>query len=227
MPFRISWRCPEEEHQYSPVSLKEQLKPGLKRPKLKPKNSKTFQHIQIMRRKKHPQILKKPHIRPKKPKILLKKLNILLKKQRSYYWKPKKYWEEAIVKLIFEAGKAKAIPKKHKEATKKVNKKNSLNYQITRSSNLKLNLEISWDELDCEHCHDEFEDQNCIMITSTLVQQNHIQYDHQELYYDNSEKYIAHNCQVWKTMKKHVLNVKSFIRTSKLKLKLRILRKEI
>ena len=44
------------------------------------------------------------------------------------------------------------------------------------------------------------------MITSTLVlyvkrlsknnQQNHIQYDHQELYYDNSDKYIAHNCQI-------------------------------
>ena len=102
---------------------------------------------------------------------------------------------------------------------------------------MKLNLEISWDELDCEHCHDEFDDQNCIMITSTLVlyakrlsknnQHNHIQYDHQELYYDNSDKYIAHNCQVWKTMKKHVSNVKSVTRTSKLKLKLRIIRKEI
>ena len=43
----------------------------------------------------------------------------------------------------------------------------------------------------CEHCHEEFEDQNSIMITSTLVlyvkrlsrnnQQNHIQNDHQEL----------------------------------------------
>ena len=58
-------------------------------------------------------------------------------------------------------------------------------------------------------------------------QQNHIQYDHQELYYDNSDKYIAHNCHVWKTMKKHVSNVKSVTRTSKLKLKLRIIRKEI
>ena len=69
------------------------------------------------------------------------------------------------------------------------------------------------------------------MITSTLVlyvkrlsrnnQQNHIQYDHQKLYYDNSDKYIAH-----KTMKKHVSNVKSVTRTSKLKLKLRIIRKK-
>ena len=60
--------------------------------------------------------------------------------------------------------------------------------------------------LDCEHFHDKFEDQNSIMITSTVVQymkrlsknnqQNHIQYDHQELYYDNMDKYIAHNCQV-------------------------------
>ena len=75
------------------------------------------------------------------------------------------------------------------------------------------------------------------MITSTLVlyvkrllknnQQNHIQYDHQELYYDNSDKYIAHNCQVWKTMKKHVSNVKSVTRTSKLKLKFWIIRLEI
>ena len=56
--------------------------------KVEPKSSKTFQHIQIMRWKKHTLILKKPHFRPKKPKILLKKLNILLKKQRSYYWKP-------------------------------------------------------------------------------------------------------------------------------------------
>ena len=97
---------------------------------------------------------------------------------------------------------------------------------------MKLNLEISWDALDCEHCHDEFEDQNCIMVTSNLVlyvkrlsknnQQNHIQYDHQELYYDNSDKYIAHNCQVWNTMKKHVSNVKSVTRTSKLELKLGI-----
>ena len=27
-------------------------------------------------------------------------------------------------------------------------------------------------------------------------QQNHIQYDHQELYYDNSDKYSAHSCHV-------------------------------
>ena len=105
------------------LDLREQLKPGLKRPKLKPKSSKTFQHIQIMRRKKHPLILKKPHFRPKKPKILLKKLNILQKKQRSYYWKPKKDCEEAIAKLKLEAEKAKATLKKHKEATKKVNRK--------------------------------------------------------------------------------------------------------
>ena len=50
----------------------------------------------------------------------------------------------------------------------------------------------------CEHCHEEFEDQNSIMITSTLVlhvkrlskkkPQNHIQYDHQELYcYNHAE----------------------------------------
>ena len=57
-------------------------------------------------------------------------------------------------------------------------------------------------------------------------QQNHIQYDHQELYYDNSDKYIAHNCQVWKTMKKNYSNVKSVTRTSKLKLKLKIIRKK-
>ena len=90
---------------------------------------------------------------------------------------------------------------------------------------MKLNLEISWDALDCEHCHDEFENQTCIMITSTLVlyverlsknnQHNYIQYDHQELYYDNGDKYNAHNCQVWKTIKKHVMNVKSVKRTSK------------
>jgi hypothetical protein len=58
----------------------------------------------------------------------------------------------------------------------------------------------------CEHCHEEFEDQNSIMITSTLVlyvkrlsrnnQQNHIQYEHQELYYYNYDKYISHNCQI-------------------------------
>ena len=47
-------------------------------------------------------------------------------------------------------------------------------------------------------------------------QQNHRQYDNQELYCDNSEKYIAHNCQIWKTMKKHESNVKSVTRTSKL-----------
>ena len=74
------------------------------------------------------------------------------------------------------------------------------------------------------------------MITSTLVlylkrvsknnQQNHIQYEHQELYYDNSDKYIAHNYQILKTMEKHVLNVKSISRISKLYLKLRIKRKE-
>ena len=79
-------------------------------------------------------------------------------------------------------------------------------YQTTRSRNLKLNLEKSLDEVYCEHCHDEFEDQNSIMITSTLVlyvkrlsknnQHNHIQYDHQELYCYNHDKFISHNCQI-------------------------------
>ena len=91
--------------------------------KVETKKQQTFQHIQIMRQKKHPLILKKPHFRPKTPKIQQKKLNILLKKQRSYYWKPKKDCEEAIAKLKLEAEKAKAILKKHKEATKKVNRK--------------------------------------------------------------------------------------------------------
>ena len=61
------------------------------------------------------------------------------------------------------------------------------------------------------------------MITSTLFvkrlsknnPQNHIQYDHQEFYCDNCDKYILHNCQIWK---KHVLNVKSVKWTSKLQL---------
>jgi len=35
------------------------------------------QQMQILRLKKHPLIMKKPHLRPKKPIIMLKKLRIL------------------------------------------------------------------------------------------------------------------------------------------------------
>ena len=97
-----------------------------------------------------------------------------------------------------------SIKKQLKNKTNR--RKISLNYQIIRSRNFKLTLEKSLDEVYCEHCHEEFEDQNSIMITSTLVlyvkrlsrnnQQNHIQYDHQELYCYNHDKYISHNCQI-------------------------------
>ena len=50
------------------LDLREEVKPGLKRPKLKQKSSKTLQEMQILRQKKHPLILKKPHLRPKEPK---------------------------------------------------------------------------------------------------------------------------------------------------------------
>ena len=69
-------------------------------------------------------------------------------------------------------------------------------------------------------CHEEFDKQNGIMITLFLYvnkrknkQQNHIQYDNQEMYCYSCDKYISHNCQIWKNMKKHVLNVKSASRT--------------
>ena len=77
------------------IDLREGLKPGLKRPKLKPKSSKTLQIMQILRPKKHSLILKKPYMRPKKLKIMLKKINIILKKQKIY--NKKKDSEEAIV----------------------------------------------------------------------------------------------------------------------------------
>ena len=41
---------------------------------------------------------------------------------------------------------------------------------VIRSRNFKLNLEKSLDEVYCEHCHEEFEDQNSIMITSKIYQ---------------------------------------------------------
>ena len=67
---------------------------------------------------------------------------------------------------------------------------------------MKLNLEISKDELECEHCDEEFEHQKLyyehinlcpvyIKRLSKNTQQNHIQYDHQELYSDNFEKYFT------------------------------------
>ena len=46
-------------------------------------------------------------------------------------------------------------------------------------------------------------------------QQNHIQYDHQELYCDNCDKYFAQLSNE-KTMKKHLSNLVNFIRTSSL-----------
>jgi hypothetical protein len=85
--------------------LREGLKPGLKRPMLKPKSRKTLQQKQILRLKKHSLILRKPHLRPKKLKIMLKKLNILLKKQRLYYLKKKKDSEEALVKSNLKLNK--------------------------------------------------------------------------------------------------------------------------
>ena len=85
----ISWR--RTSILPSLIDLREGLKPGLKRPKLKTKSSKTLLQMQILRPKKHSLILKKPHLRPNKLKIMLKKLNILLKKQRLYY--KKKIWQ--------------------------------------------------------------------------------------------------------------------------------------
>ena len=70
------------------------LKHALKRPKLKPKISKTLKQRQRVRLKKQPLILKKPTLRLKKPKMLLKKLKILLKMQMQYYWKPKRIIQE-------------------------------------------------------------------------------------------------------------------------------------
>ena len=97
-----------------------------------------------------------------------------------------------------------SIKKQLKNKTNR--RKICLNYQIIRSRYFKLNLEKSKDMVYCEHCHEEFEDQNSIMITSTLSlyvkrlsrnnQQYHIQYDHQELYFYNHDKYISHNCQI-------------------------------
>ena len=162
--------------------------------------------MQILRPKKHSLILKKPHLRPKKLKIMLKKLNILLKKQRLYYFFFKS--DEAIVNSNLMLNKLRPSQRSIKKQLKnKTNRRKiCLNYQIIRSRNFKLNLEKSLDEVYCEHCHEEFEDQNSIMITSTLVlyvkrlsrnnQQNHIQYDHQELYCYNHDKYISHNCQI-------------------------------
>ena len=163
--------------------------------------------MQILRPKKHSLILKKPHLRPKKLKIMLTKLNILLKKQSLYYLFFF-YSYKAIVNSNLMLYKLRPSQRSIKKQLKnKANRRKiSLNYQIIRSRNFKLNLEKSLDEVYCEHCHEELEDQNSIMITSTLVlyvkrlsrnnQQNHIQYDHEESYFYNHDKYISHNCQI-------------------------------
>ena len=75
----------------------------------------------------------------------------------------KNYAEEAkdsIAKFKLKAEQANAIIKKHNKVTKKATLLHFLSelaqYQVSKTNNLKLNLEISKDELDCEHCHEEF-----------------------------------------------------------------------
>ena len=150
---------------------------------------------------------------------MLKKINIILKKQRLYNFK-KGFWR-SYSKFKLEAKQAKAILRKYKKQlkTKLIEEKlvwiTKLPGQETWSNPWNI---FRWGI--CVHCHEEFEDQNSIMITSTLVlyvkrlsrnnQQNHIQYDHQELYCYNHDKCISHNCLIWKSMKKIVLNVNKF-----------------
>ena len=78
--------------------------------------------------------------------------------------KTKKYPKEALAKFKLKAEQAKAILKKCKEAAKNSkyldkNESELVNYQIFKTSNLKLNLEIYKDKLEWEYFQEEFDDQ--------------------------------------------------------------------
>ena len=112
--------------------------------------------------------------------------------------------EKAITKFKLEAEQAKATLKKHKEAAEKATILANKASELANNQVSKANLEISEDELECEHCHEEFKDKkmyndhikSCPICEQVFkeypyCQQNHIQYDHQELYCDNCGKYFT------------------------------------
>ena len=92
--------------------------------------------MKILRRKKHPLLLKKTTLETEEAKNYAEEAKHSAEEAKVILLKTKKDSEEAITKFKLEAEQAKAILKKHKEAAKKNNRFFSsselANYQIKK-----------------------------------------------------------------------------------------------
>ena len=98
------------------LDFRKELKPGLKKPKLKLRSRKTLQQIKILRREKTPTATKKSSLETEQARNYTEEGIHSAEEAKVILLKTKKDSEEAIAKFKFEAKQANAILKKHKEA---------------------------------------------------------------------------------------------------------------